>query len=257
MPRRGIITLPSGSTGYTSCRILHGGLINSTFITGTINKPEAPSLDLPVPVIHTSYTPPVLTHLDLKDIQRTKKMLHKAEIQVHFSHNVTNSVDSLRRESTSLFSLISITFGSLSVSTWCILFVLAYIVIIIVFHNQPLLLCLIFLHTQQKYFLIMCIPQHYDATLLLSDILPLFPVFQQIILFLFARLPSFLQSMNKFPLGASSCTGGGRRYFTRLYPVPCHTMVPSSFSLFLYFFSFSFPFSATKCRLTLSFDDIH
>ncbi len=60
-----------------------------------------------------------------------------------------------------------------------------------------------------------------------------------------------------FCKNAESVSSCCRRYFARLYPVPCHTMVPSSFSLFFYFLSFSFPFSETKCRLTWSFDDIH
>lgn len=128
LPRSGIITLPSGTTGYTSQRLLHAGISNSTMVQGDIKIVEAPTPEFKFPVIHQDYVLPTITRLDLADLKKTREMLAEAQADAHFSHNVTRSLVETRQESSYTFSLLSWLFGSLSFSTWCIIFIILYLI---------------------------------------------------------------------------------------------------------------------------------
>ncbi|KAK7605349.1 hypothetical protein V9T40_007207 [Parthenolecanium corni] len=91
LPRSGIITPPSGTTGYTSSRVFHAGISNSTTIQGTITIPEVPIANVTIPVITPEYTLPVINRLDLADIHKSREALAEAIADSHYSQKVSES----------------------------------------------------------------------------------------------------------------------------------------------------------------------
>ncbi|KAK7573977.1 hypothetical protein V9T40_011168 [Parthenolecanium corni] len=119
LPRSGIITLPSGTTGYTSSCVFHAGISNSTTIQGTITIPEVPIPNVTIPVIHSECALPVINRLDLGDICKSCEALAEAIADPHYSHNVSENFNNVQTESNSSFSFFSWLIGSISFSTWC------------------------------------------------------------------------------------------------------------------------------------------
>ncbi len=124
LPTSGIITLPSGTTGYTTHRILHAGKQNSTTIQGLLQLPE---MDLPE--IHAPALPPGFKIPEISTLDTTAMTFsHDAFIKAHQSNNFTYNMEHIRNSTNKSVSFFSWLLGSLSFTTLIIIFVIVYII---------------------------------------------------------------------------------------------------------------------------------
>lgn len=127
LPYSGIITLPVGSTGYTNRRILYASQSNTIHVQGVIPLFDLNISSLATPlVLIGNYTPPVISSLDLSEIQHTRIQLQHAI--VHSQYVSTNhTLHTISDSHSSILSFLSWSLGSISFTTWLIIGIIIYV----------------------------------------------------------------------------------------------------------------------------------
>lgn len=119
----GILTLPSGTTSYTTHRILHAGKNNSTTIHSILHIPnvELPTFLASPPT--PDYVLPEISNLDVETIQQTGELLKEANKNATYVSDITDT----REHTNTSFSLLSWIFCSISFTTCLIIFIVGYL----------------------------------------------------------------------------------------------------------------------------------
>jgi len=127
LPYSGIITLPVGSTGYTNRRILYASQSNTIHLQGVIPLFDLNISSLATPLVLVgNYTPPVISSLDLSEIQHTRIQLQHAI--VHSQYVSTNhTLHTISDSHSSILSFLSWSLGSISFTTWLIIGIIIYV----------------------------------------------------------------------------------------------------------------------------------
>lgn len=122
LPLAGILSLPPGSTGYTSDRILHAGQTNTSFFQQEILIPEIGLIPSFTSEYQYNYSLPLLSTLNLDEIQQTKEIFLEAQQQAAYSHGIST----VHASTESSFSILSWLFGGISTFTWIIIIIVIY-----------------------------------------------------------------------------------------------------------------------------------
>ncbi|VDO31174.1 unnamed protein product [Brugia timori] len=117
LPPSGIITLPSGTTGYTTHHVLHSGKSNSTTIQGILHLPVIDMPTFTLPPVLPGYKLPEIGTLNIEEIQKSHETFEKA----HEHFNFTFEHEDTKKSTSSNFSFLSWVFSSISIVTWIII----------------------------------------------------------------------------------------------------------------------------------------